>query len=390
MPNDHQRFTGINMNGPGHHGQGLWKSLCGDASDDIATVFCGVMGRAPTDPELGHARWLLGASLWYGEAIKCPTLGDYEAWLRDEYAVDEIDPPQDIQDGLSHDWHTATATWLYPGNREFWLASQRIMTWGNDKIDRYLRQEEIATHSTHVIICCSTGIRPEMEETTFDALKNEDRVREVFERVIYRHGKAPIAWLMSQEFFYQQLGASHTKACDQLKATAEMVRDLCNFAVPMRELGDVYGGSDMKTRNDFFRAMRAGAPQLPVACHERALEQIPVDDFAGVDGDVISLLQTGFDTPTGGQNRAEDRVTGGNHSYDGAAGFVSENSMRMANWQASGRLERHTNAVGEHSIPDVYAGQPWRPTRTLDNARKRGKILLEHGAAFDLSAGATR
>ena len=49
------------MNGPGHHGQGLWKSLCGDASDDIATVFCGVMGRAPTDPELGHARWLLGA-----------------------------------------------------------------------------------------------------------------------------------------------------------------------------------------------------------------------------------------------------------------------------------------------------------------------------------------
>ena len=389
MPNDHQRFTGINLHGSDQHGTGTWKSLCGESNEDIINVFYHVTGDTPNDIELGNARWLLGASLWYGEAIKCPTLDDYAIWLRDRYEVDDNCPPEEPKDGLLHDWKTARATWLYPGDQEFWLASQRMMTWDNNKIDRYLKQEAIASHSTHVIICCSTGIRPEVQETPFNALKNEDRVREIFERVI-RADKAPIAWLMSQEFCQQDLHGNHTKLLDQLKGTAALVQDLCHFAVPMRELGDIYGGSQMSQRNDLFRSIRKGAPHLPVACHERALEQIPVDDFNGVDGDVISLLQTGFDTPTGGQNRPEDRVTGGNHTYDGAAGFVSENSMRMARWQSSGRLERHTNAVGEHSIPDIYAGQPWKPTRTLDNARKRGKILLEHGAAFDLSAGATR
>lgn len=386
MPNNHQRFTGINLHGSNQHGTGTWKSLCGESNEDIINVFYDITGNTPEDIELGHARWLLGASLWYGEAIKCPTLDDYAAWLREEQG-EEPCIPEDPKNGLLHDWKKAQGTWLYPGNQEFWLASQRMMTWDNNKIDRYLRLEEIATHSTHVIICCSTGIRPTLHETPFNALHYPDRVREVFERVI-RADKAPIAWLTSQEFFQQDLQGNHAKLVDQLKATAELVADLCHFAVPMRELGDVYGGSQMAQRNALFRAIRQGAPQLPVACHERALEQIPVDDFAGVDGDVISLLQTGFDTPTGGHNRPQDEVSAGNHTYDGAVGFVSQNARRMAGWQAAGRLERHTNAVGEHSIPDVYAGQPWQPTRTLDNARRRGKILLQHGAQFDLSSGA--
>ena len=53
------------------------------------------------------------------------------------------------------------------------------------------------------------------------------------------------------------------------------------------------------------------------------------------------------------------------------------------------QIERHTNAVGEHSIPLVYATQPWKPPRTLAEAQVRGKMLLKNGAAFDLSAGAT-
>jgi hypothetical protein len=62
----------------------------------------------------------------------------------------------------------------------------------------------------------------------------------------------------------------------------------------------------------------------------------------------------------------------------------------MARYVKAGQLEDHVNAVFEHSLPLVYRGQSWKPTRTFAEAQARGKTLLQHGAAFDLSSGATR
>ena len=380
--NNHQRFTGYNIHGSNAHGRGTWRSLTGDPTD-IREIFCRIAEREPTEQEIGDALWRLGWSTLYGEAISCPTLADYERWLTSRYQRADR-----TGNGLRHDYRTARGTWLYPGDREYWLASQRMMLWPDEKIDRYLELDPIRLDSDHVVICCSTGRRPALAEEPFDALANEARVRSVFERVI-AHDKAPVAWLCSQEHYLQQLDGNHTKLIDKLEHTAALVADLSSFLVPMRELGDVYSGRYQQQRTDVFRAMRRGAPLLPLACHERPLEQIPVDDFAGLEN-VISLLQTGFDTPTGGRGRREDKVYMGSHVYDGAAGFVEANTLRMDRWQAAERIGNHLTAVGEHSIPLVWQGQPWKPTRTLADARRRGKVLLEHGAAFDLSAGATR
>jgi hypothetical protein len=387
MANDHQRFTGINIDGPG-----TWRSMCGTDGADIEKIFSDVVGHLPMPNEIGEAKWLMGGCVFYGIPIKCRSLEEYRTWLQNKYVggPEPLPPePEPDANGLRHDWHKARGTWLYPGDRSLWLASHRMMTWNNDKIDEYLRQPEIKIHSDHVVICCSTGTRNGLLERPFNALKDPDRVREVFQRVIAAD-KAPVAWLMSQEFFIQELERNHAKLLDQLEHTAELIHDLCNFAVPFRELGDIYSGRFMKERNQMFRAMRKGAPDLPLAEHERGLVEIPVDDFAGVGGDVISLLQTSFKTPTGGKGRPEDQVTspGGSHTYDGAAEFIQRNGDRMTKWQLAGRLERHTNAVGEHSIPFVYAGQPWKPYRDLPDAQERGKVLLQHGASFDLSSGA--
>ena len=255
-------------------------------------------------------------------------------------------------------------------------------------LDDYLNHPEVK-EMTHIIICPNTGSRKAIYEKSFNGLKHENHVRKVFEQIIAAD-KAPILWCMSQEFFLQTLDGNHNKLLDHLKATVELVADLCQFAVPMRELGDIYGGRYMDRRNDIFKAMRAGSSTLPLAEHERVLEGIPIDDFKGVSGDVISGLQTGFNTPTGGKNRPPDRVTHGGHTYDGAVGFIENNGERMAKWQQKGRIERHSNAVFEHSLPLVYEGQSWKPARNLKDAQARGKVLLQHGAMFDLSSGATR
>ena len=295
--------------------------------------------------------------------------------------------PELISNGLRHDWRHARAAWLYPGD-ENWLASHRMMTWTSDRIQQYLDHPDVCDQ-THVIVCCNTGTRTILNEKPFDGLKNPDKVRTVFQQII-ENDKAPICWVMSQEFFIQILNRSHKKLLDYLKVTCEMVADVSQIVVPFREIGDIYDGHHMAERNEIFKEMRRGAPHLPLACHERSMEQIPVDDFKGISGDVISGLQTGFGTPTGGNNNPSDRIMHGDYTYDGAAGFVKNNSERMAGWQEKGRMERHTNAVFEHSIPLIYEGQPWKPARNIEDAQKRGKILLQHGAEFDLSSGSVR
>tara|TARA_R110000824_G_scaffold400107_1_gene606898 strand:+ start:2193 stop:3308 length:1116 start_codon:yes stop_codon:yes gene_type:complete len=369
MSNDHQKFTGINLHGSDQHGTGTWKSLCGESNEDIINVFYEVIGSTPTDIELGNARWLLGASLWYGEAIKCPTLDDYATWLQKDCAPEVLPEPGN---GLRHDWRKATASWLYPGDETYWIASHRLCSWLPDQIERYLRLPEIAS-TTHVLVCANTGHRSSTFEEPFNALSpmHPYKVRDVLEQII-ADDKAPIVFCMSQEFFYQELQGNHSVLLDHLKATAEMVADLCHFLIPFRELGDVYGGNFLQERNDIFLAMRKGAPKLPLAEHERSLEQIPVQDFMGVGGTIISGLQTGFGT-----------------SSSAACAFLKSNADRMNGYAESGHiLEDHVNAVFEHSLPKVYDGQSWKPTRTYNEAKRFGQELLRCGAAFDLCVGA--
>lgn len=301
-----------------------------------------------------------------------------------------VPEPTPKPNGLRHDWRKAKAAWLYPGSKDYWIASHRMMKWTPEKIHDYLNHPEVKD-MTHIIICASTGSRKAIYEKPFNALKNEDHVRQVFEQVIAAD-KAPILWCMSQEFFQQTLKSNHNKLLDHLKATVELVADLCHFAVPFRELGEIYGGRHMDKRNGIFKAMRAGSSTLPLAEHERGMVEIPVDDFKNVGGIVISGLQTSFKTPTGGFGRKKDLVTSpdGKHKYDGAAGFIKSNGIRMARYVRSGHIEAHVNAVFEHSLPLVYQGQSWLPTRSLKNARERGQVFLKNGAEFDLSSGATR
>ena len=298
-----------------------------------------------------------------------------------------IDTPAPAN-GLRHDWRRATACWLYPGVPEYWIASHRMVQWDEETIHDYLTHPDIQDTS-HVIICPNTGYRIATNETPFNALASDEhseQTRRVLRQIIAAD-KAPILWAMSQEFFLQTLEANHQRLLDHLTHTVALCADLVQIAVPMRELGDVYGGRDMDKRNDIFLAMQKGAPGLPKACHERAMEQVPVDDWKGVSGTVISGLQTGFRTATGGRNRPEDQVRVGDHTYDGACGFVQASHDRMLDWQHKGRMEEHVNALFEHSLPLVSPNQSWKPTRTMDEAKARGRKLMQHGVAFDLSSG---
>lgn len=344
-------------------------------------------GLRAKDGTVRHVLWRL-----LHERRRFPSLRvAVEEWQRPTSSVS-------AKNGLRHDWRKSRATWLYSGygtskgDRGFWLASQRMMHWPSEKIDAYLNRPEVKDHSTSVIVCCNTGLRPHMAERPFMARRNEQRVLDVLQQIIAAD-KAPICWLMSQEFFLQELKRDHKKLLSHLQSTIELVADYCHFAVPFRELGEIYGGGEgLERRNEMFLAMRKAAPHLPLACHERPLCEITAMDFRDVEGDVISLCQTGFKTPTGGRNRPQDRVTSPDkkHTYDGSAGFVRANGRRMRDRQLGGQMERHTNALGEASIPLVFRGQPWMPTRSLSNAQRRARRILQcSGASFDLSAGAT-
>ena len=340
------------------------------------------------DGQVRHILWRL-----MHERLRFPTVERAVAEWRQP-----IPPVEPTKNGLRHDWRKARATWLYSGygtpkgDRTLWLASQRMLHWSPEKIDRYLSGPEVKTHSTHVLINLNLGTRPAMAERPFWALKSERTERRVIETLeqIIAADKAPIVFCFSQEWFVTEAKRDFPKMLETLKHTLDLVKDHCQIAIPCRELGDLWGHKDLDKRNLIFKTMRKVAPNVPLACHERPLCEITAMDFRGVDGDVISLCQTGFKTPTGGRNRPQDRVTSpsGKDSYDGAAGFVRANGRRMRERTEGGQMERHTNALGEASIPLVFRGQMWKPTRSLPNAQRRAlRILRYSGATIDLSAG---
>ena len=232
-----------------------------------------------------------------------------------------------------------------------------------------------------------------MRETPFDALKHPTQVREVCEQILAAD-KGIIAWLTTQEHYVQELDGSLQKLLPHLTATAELVADLVSLTVAMRELGDCFGGDRLKDRNRIGRAVKRGAPLVPYGVHERPMTEVPITDLDGCSDQapVVSLLQAGFWSRTGGRGNPEDEHVQGGHAYDGAAGFVRANRRRMRGYLNASppRMSAHLNVIHEHSIPFVFTGQPWQPTRTLAEAQWRGVRLLKAGADADFSSGARR
>ena len=273
----------------------------------------------------------------------------------------------------------ARGAYLYPGDSN-WLFSQRMVHTVQDSDILAWLETGPQQQSTHVVISVSTGLRPQLGEQPFNPLENdasEQRVRHVLE-LLRRAGKQVWCYACSQEFILQN-NLTIAQIEDHMRGVGALVRDVACCLTPFRELGDVWGSSDMDKRNRVFRALRQGAPHTPLACHERAGEQIPVADFHGVSGPTVSALQTGFGMALDGGS-----YTIGGHTYTGAIDFCRQNKTRMANYSLSGQLEgEHVSGCFEASIPDVGFTSDHR---TWAEAQSFGQALVDSGAAdFDMS-----
>ena len=272
----------------------------------------------------------------------------------------------------------ARGAYLYPGDSN-WLFSQRMVNTVQDSDILAWLETGPQRQSTHVVISVSTGLRPQLGEQPFNPLENdasEQRVRHVLE-LLRRAGKEVWVYAASQEFILQN-NLTIAQIEDHMRGVAALVKPFACAITPFRELGDVFGGNALEERNRIFRALRQGAPETPLSCHERSLEAIPVQDFHGVGGTTISALQTGFGTKLSGGS-----YTVGGHTWSGAIDFCRHNKIRMQNYVLAGQLEEHVSGCFEHSIPDVGFTTDHR---TWAEAQSFGQALLDSGAAdFDMS-----
>ena len=100
---------------------------------------------------------------------------------------------------------------------------------------------------------------------------------------------------------------------------------------------------------------RAERGDVRIFQHERSLEGIPRSDFKKVDQRYTgSALQTGFDT-----------------SLPDCVSFVKDNVDRWRRYEP-----QHTVLVAETSIPSIYVGQPWTPSRTFSEATAWSKAIV--------------
>jgi hypothetical protein len=284
-------------------------------------------------------------------------------------------------ESLNHDWKNPIGAYLYGPH---WLFASTWLHLNEDELDSYLTSEA-QKDATHVVVALSTGHRPHFNEAPFNFLESQrtkDRARDRLQYII-NAGKSPWVYLCSQEYFVQMLASDHTAFLRYAEEAIETVSDLCSHATPFRELGDIYGGSQLKERRQIYRAMRKGAKRVALAVHERALEQIPLNDLEGIEGRTVSALQTGFHVKTKGA-----KYTEGGHNYSGSIEFALDNARRMNSYQRQGRLDDHCSGVFEHSIPNT--GTDTRPAftkyhRSLEEAKRYGMELIHAGVAFDMS-----
>ena len=315
-----------------------------------------------------------------GEVLSRASLGQSHAQI-EEWVKSVVDPPTPETGELpAPDLRIrgARGAYLYPGDSN-WLFSQRMVNTVQDSDILAWLDTGPQRQSTHVVISVSTGLRPQLGEQPFNPLENnasEQRVRHVL-GLLRRAGKQVWVYASSQEHILQN-HMTIAQIEDHMKGVAELVRDYACAITPFRELGDVFGGNALEERNRIFRALRQGAPQTPLSCHEKSLEAIPVQDFHNIDGTTISSLQTGFGTKLSGGS-----YTVGGHTWSGAIDFCRHNKIRMQNYVLSNQLEEHISGCFEASIPDVGFTADHR---TWAEAQSFGQALLDSGAAdFDMS-----
>lgn len=408
MSNSHQRFTGININGSGRHGIGLWKSLCGTANDDIIDVYYEVTGNTPQDWEIGHAKWLLGASLWYGEPVQCADLDAYRSLLkkqegakdvstlsvsvpsfeprRERVRVEEIGREEEAVSSESlterlHESTTMSAALLYPADKD-WLFADRVFSLDNESIEAYLESPAVQAVDG-VAVTLHVGSKSTIRSIPFDAREKPGHVRDVLKKII-RAGKSPICFVANPEFYWLTLDHHTDELFEVMEFSGREFSDLVSCFVVMWEIGKAFNGQRLNDRSRLVQRLRKGTEvsdrnTVRIYMHERASEGIPRSDFKYVDTAYTgSALQCGFNTPLREKYEGPD-----GHLYRGCVGFVKANVDR---WRGYDR--DHAVVVAETSIPYVYQGQPWRPTRTFDEARAWSQtIVRESGCATDWSGG---
>ena len=278
-------------------------------------------------------------------------------------------------DGMRHDEARLSCAFLY---EEPFLASARIMGMTDDERATYLSQS-VVQQGNAVLVTINQGARDSIRALPFNGWTDPATVQRVFHQIIDAD-KAPIAVLTDQTYWAQTLERDIDDLYRCLEECADAVAPLSKVIIAMWEVGDIFTGDDLEERRELNRRIRrgtvlAGYPERRIGVHERSLEGIPVQDIPPEVGPSMSCLQTGFDT-----------------SADDAVEFLAENVARMQRREASGAVyPGHIVGVMEHSIPFVYAGQSWQPTRTLSQAETLGQRLIDEGdAAFDWSGGATR
>ena len=351
--NDHQRFTGINL----PEGEaGTWKSLCGTESADIRRVYWDVVGVDPTESLIGEAKWLLGGSVFYGGAVKCRSLDEYRSWLLEKYA--DEDPPPVVGDGLRHDCRSMSAAILYPTSPQ-WLFSERVFSISTDDIDAYLATPEVVAVDG-VPVTLNVGHKQSVRTLRYDSRANVDHTKAVLTKMI-EADKAPIAFVSNPEFFWQQLNSKTGDYFDLCEFMGKEFAHLVSCFIMMWEVGKAFDGHHLEERWTSIRRLRmgterAGRGDVRIFQHERALEGIPRSDFKKIDQRYTgSALQTGFNT-----------------SLADSVAFVKDNVDRWGRYEP-----RHTVVVAEASIPQVYAGQPWKPTRTFPEALTWSKAIVK-------------
>jgi len=361
--NDHQRFTGINLP-PGQ--SGAWKSLCGTESTDIRQIYHDVVGVEPSDELIGEAKWVLGGSVFYGGEVKCRSLDEYRAWLEEKHGAET---PPTIGDGLRHDCRSMSAAMLYPASPQ-WLFSERVFSISDVDIEAYLDTPEVAAVDG-IPVTLNVGHKQSVRTLRYDSRANVDHTKAVLTKMI-EADKAPIAFVSNPEFFWQQLSSKTDPYFDLCEFVGKEFASLVSCFVMMWEVGKAFSGSNLEERWTSIKRLRrgterAGRGDVRIFQHERSLEGIPRSDFKKIDQAYTgSALQAGFNT-----------------SLADSVAFVKDNVNRWRRYEP-----RHTVVVAEASIPQVYAGQPWKPTRTFSEALTWSKTIVKDSrCSTDWSGG---
>ena len=270
------------------------------------------------------------------------------------------------------DIHNTSCAFLYETP---FLASARVMAMTETERAAYLVEARALGNT--VLVTLNQGDRPEIRARPFDAWHNKHLAVKALQQIV-DSGMTPIVVLTDQTYFAQDLESNVDRFYDCLESCAELVAPLCLGLIGMWEVEEIFGNDQLglgarRELNHRIRSgtVEAGAPDLRIGVHSG--EGVHAQDIPRSIGPSMSCLEARFGM-----------------TLDEMVLFVKANVRRMAGYAADGIVDPgHIVGVMEHSIPAVYKGQSWAPTRTRDKARVWGHQLISvGGAAFDWSGGA--